>query len=263
MNRQALIDLIKQKKEFRDLDNSFVEKMLDARLKGKKVEDLKPRDAEKMEKETRAYLREVYGAFLTPKFFQREKFLQKLKSLNDKEGHEKILGLHLSTRERLPYYEEIYQKIFEVTGEPSSILDLGCGLNPFSFPFMNLKDIRYYAVELVKTDAEFIQRYFDKFKINGKAINMDLTQAENLPSADVCFMFKVIDTFEAIQWDVTAELMAKIKAKWIIASFASKSLGGRKAINPEKRKWFEKLIAGRNYSVFEVENEVFYIIKGA
>lgn len=263
MNRQALIDLIKQKREFRDLDDSFVEKMLDSRLKGRKVEDLKPRDAEKMEKETRAYLREVYGAFLTPKFFQREKFLHELKSLNDTEGHIRILGLHLSTRERLPYYEEIYQKIFEVTGEPSSILDLGCGLNPFSFPFMNLKDARYYAVELVKTDAEFIQRYFDKFKINGKAINMDLTQAENLPSADVCFMFKVIDTFEAIQWDVTAELLAKIKTKYIIASFATKSLGGRKTINPEKRKWFEKLIASRNYSIFEVENEVFYVIKGA
>ncbi|MDI6738144.1 MAG: hypothetical protein QME12_06565 [Nanoarchaeota archaeon] len=262
MNRQALIGFIKQKREFRDLDNKFVEKMLDSRLKGKKVEDLKPRDAEKMEKETRACLREVYGAFLTPKFFQREKFLHKLKSLNDTEGHIRILSLHLSTRERLPYYREIYQKIFAVTGEPSSILDLGCGLNPFSLPFMNLKDVRYYAVELAKPDADFIQRYFDKFKINGKAINMDLTEAENLPSADVCFMFKVIDTFEAIQWDVTAELMAKIKAKWIVAGFATKSLGGRKMIKPEKRQWFEKLIANRNYSVFEVENEVFYIIEG-
>lgn len=262
MNKQALIDLIRQKREFRDLDNKFVEKMLDSRLKGKKVEDLKPRDIEKMEKETRAYLREVYGAFLSSKYFQREKFLNAIKDLNDSEAHIRILSLHLSTKERLPYYEEIYEKIFAVTGEPSSILDLGCGLNPFSFPFMNLKDVRYYAVELVKSDAEFIQRYFDKMKINGKAINMDLTQAENLPSADVCFMFKVIDTFEAIQWDITAELMAKIKAKYIIASFATKSLGGRKTIKAEKRQWFERLIASKEHSTFEVENEVFYIIKG-
>ena len=261
MNKQALISLIKQKREFRDLDDKFVEKMLDSRLKGRKVEDLKPRDAEKMEKETRASLREVYSAFFASKFFQREKFLHLLKDLNDIEAHIKILSLHLSTRERLPYYEEVYETIFAVTGNPSSILDLGCGLNPFSFPFMKLKDIRYYAVELVKSDAEFIQEYFNKFNINGKAMQIDLTNVESLPSADVCFMFKVIDTFEAIQWDVTAELLAKIKAKWIIASFATQSLGGRKMIKPEKRKWFEKLIAKKDYSVFEIQNEVFYVIK--
>lgn len=262
MNRQALIGLIKQKREFRGLDDSFVEKMLDSRLKGKKAEDLKPKDAEKAVKETRAYLREVYGAFLSTKFFQREKFLHELKGLNDTEGHIRILSLHLSTRERLPYYEEIYQKIFEVTGKPSSILDLGCGLNPFSIPFMKLGKVQYYAVELVKTDAEFIQEYFNKSNINGKAMQIDLTNVESLPSADVCFMLKVIDTFEAIQWDITAELLAKIKAKWIVASFATKSLGGRKTINPEKRKWFEKLIEKREHKVFEVENEVFYVIKG-
>ncbi|MFA5888167.1 MAG: hypothetical protein WC852_05660 [Candidatus Nanoarchaeia archaeon] len=261
MNKTELISLIKQKKEFRDVDDSFVEKIMQQHLKNKNPSELGRDDTEDMMKKTRASLREVYSAFFASKFFQREKFLHVLKDINDIEAHIKILSLHLSTKERLPYYEEVYQSIFAVTGNPDSILDLGCGLNPFSFPFMKLKDVRYYAVELVKSDAEFIQEYFNKFNINGKAVQMDLTNIESLPSADVCFMFKVIDTFEAIQWDVTAELLAKIKAKWVIASFATKSLGGRKTIRADKRKWFEKLIASKEHSVFEIQNEIFYIIK--
>lgn len=261
MNKQELIALIKQKREYREIDDSFVERILDDVLKGREVESLKKKSIEDIIKQTRAKLREVYGAFLSPKYSQKEKFLNAIKNLNDFEGHKKVLSLHLSTRERLPFYEEIYSKIFEITGKPSSILDLGCGLNPFSLPFMHLTNLIYYAAELVKTDAEFLQKYFNKFNIKGKAFQMDLTRAENLPSADVCFMFKVIDTLEAIEWDTTAELLAKVKAKWIIASFAKKSLGGKKKIKMEKRAWFEKLIAKREHKVFGVENEMFYVIK--
>lgn len=260
---ESLVSSIKAKREFRDLDDAFITKIMSPFLKGKKEGELTTKEKEDITKKTRATLREVYSAFLAPKFFKREKFLHEIKGLNDIEGHKRILSLHLSTNERIPYYEEIYHNIFEVTGKPFSILDLGCGLNPFSLPFMKLDKITYYAVELAKPDVDFIQEYFYKFGIRGKAIQADLTNVDSLPSADICFMFKVIDTFEAIQWDVTAELLAKIKAKWIVASFARKSLGGKKLINPEKRKWFERLIAGRDYSVFEVENECFYIIKGA
>ncbi|MBU2638055.1 MAG: hypothetical protein KJ955_03720 [Nanoarchaeota archaeon] len=261
MDKQELIALIRQKREYRDIDSLFVERMLASSLK-EKSELLKKKDIESAVKETRAKLREVYGAFLSPKYFQREKFLNAIKDLNDVEAHKRILGLHLSTRERLPFYEEVYSQIFQITGKPSSILDLGCGLNPFSIPFMHLSNITYYAAELVKADADFLQKYFDKFQIKGKAFQMDLTRAENLPPADICFMFKVIDTLEAIEWDVTAELLAKIKAKWIIASFAKKSLGGKKKIKMEKRAWFERLIQKREHKVFEVENEVFYVIRG-
>ncbi|HII15703.1 MAG TPA: hypothetical protein HA362_05305 [Nanoarchaeota archaeon] len=262
MDKQALIELIRQKREFRDLDNAFVGKMLGTVLKARKAEDLKTKDAVKAAKETRALLREVYGAFLTPKFFQREKFLQGIKSLNDLEAHKSVLALHLSTKERLPFYETVYQKIFAITGKPSTILDLGCGLNPFSIPFMHIPNLTYYAAELAKADAEFIQEYFTKAGVRGSTFQMDLTEAGKFPAADVCFMFKVIDTLEAIQWDITAELLARLRAKWIVASFAKKSLGGRKTIKPEKRQWFERLIEKREYKTVEVENEIFYVIKG-
>ena len=45
-----------------------------------------------------------------------------------------ILTLHSSTRERLPILDRFYRAVFEITGQPASILDLGCGLNPLACP---------------------------------------------------------------------------------------------------------------------------------
>lgn len=258
MDRHELIGLIKNKREFRNLDDAFVDSVLQPFVINKKIEELKKKSVEKILKEVRARLREVYGAFLSKDYFKKEKLLHEIKSLGDIEGHERILKLHISTRERLPYYRTAYEKILSIIGKPESILDLGCGLNPFSIPFMGFIP-EYYAAELVKEDAHFIQAYFDRFKIRGKAFQVDLTEIKELPKADVCFLFKMLDTLETLKWDITAELLAKVKTKWVIVSFSTKSLGGRKVI--KERKWFEKLIKNYSYEKFEIPNEAFYVIR--
>ena len=40
------------------------------------------------------------------------------------------LQLQSSVRERIPVLPDFYQKIFEITGVPNSIIDYACGLNP-------------------------------------------------------------------------------------------------------------------------------------
>ncbi|MBU2589869.1 MAG: hypothetical protein KKA65_00035 [Nanoarchaeota archaeon] len=259
MNRQELIVLIRDKREFRNLSTKFIEQILEFYIASKIIEKLDKKDIIKIVKDTRAKLREVYGAFLSKGFLKRFRFLKSLKDLKDFDNHEKILKLHVSSRERIPYYSEIYEKIFKITGKPKSILDLGCGLNPLSLPFMKIKP-RYIALELVEEDAEFIQLYFNKMKIKGNAYSVDLINIDKkLPEADICFMFKLIDTLETLKWDITENLLENLKVKWIVASFATKSLGGRKSI--KKRDWFEKMIKDRKYETFSVANELFYVIK--
>ena len=46
-----------------------------------------------------------------------------------------LLLTHVSTQERAPDYPLFYQKLFEVLAPPRTILDLGCGLHPLSYPF--------------------------------------------------------------------------------------------------------------------------------
>jgi hypothetical protein len=209
----------------------------------------------------RKILREVYGAFKKKEFHKREIILDEIKSLNDIEKHIKILKLHRSTSERLPYYFEIYGNILENTDKIDSLLDLGAGLNPFSMPFMHFKVKKYYAIEITEEDVEFINRYFKRLNIDGHAFVKDLTKVDNLPKVDVCFMFKLVDTLESLKKDVTKELLSKIKCRWLIVSFATKSLGGKKTISKKRSVWFKRLIKDYNYKTFEVENEFFYIIK--
>ncbi|RLI99238.1 MAG: hypothetical protein DRP08_07380, partial [Candidatus Aenigmatarchaeota archaeon] len=179
--------------------------------------------------------------------------------LNDLEHHDKILRLHKSTRERLREYEEVYRKIFDVTGKPKTILDLGCGLNPFSIPYMGIKP-RYYAFDISDAEAKFIQEYFDKFGIKGRAVSVDLFEAEKFPKADVCFMFKLLDTLESQKRDVSKELIEKIDAEYLVVSFPTVSLGGRKKISTRRLVWFRRIIEKYPYITFSISNEIFFII---
>jgi len=241
------------------LSTKFVENILEFYTASKIIEELNKKDITTIVKKTRSKLREIYGAFLTKKFIKRFELLKEIKDLKDIEAHENILSLHISSNERLPYYNEIYEKIFEITGKPKSILDLGCGLNPLSLPFMKVKP-KYFALELVEDDAKFIQLYFDKVKIKGKAYTVDLINIDKkLPEADMCFMFKLLDTLECLKWDITENLLSNLKVKWIVASFATLSLGGRKPIR--KRNWFERIIRDKKYETFSVKNEQFYVIE--
>jgi 16S rRNA (guanine(1405)-N(7))-methyltransferase len=55
---------------------------------------------------------------------------------------------HASTRERAPHLDGFYAPIWEVTGTPASVLDLGCGLNPLALPWMGIGDAMYHAIDV-------------------------------------------------------------------------------------------------------------------
>jgi 16S rRNA (guanine(1405)-N(7))-methyltransferase len=48
---------------------------------------------------------------------------------------QEILTTHVSTRERLPYFPEFYQQLFRHVHSLHSIIDIGCGIHPLSYPF--------------------------------------------------------------------------------------------------------------------------------
>lgn len=267
---ERLVKDIKNKKELSSLEDSFVKGIVEQyiRLNPLKIkEGLTEKQVAKSKaykdaiKGVRKVLRGVYGAFKEKNFDKRWRLLGEVKGLDDINGHSKILALHKSTKERLPFYEEIYSEIFKATGKPKVILDLGCGLNPFSLPFMKLKDVFYFASELTKEDSDFIQAYFDRIKIKGKAFPLDLTKIGLLPEADVCFLFKMLDTLETLKGNVSRDIIEKVNAKFVVVSFPTMTLGAKAKISPKRLVWFERVISKFEYSSFEVENEKFYIIR--
>jgi len=216
-------------------------------------------------KSIRAKLRTVYGVFILDNYKKRYALLKELKNDDSLEAHNNILALHQSTKERLPYYSTIYPKIFQITGRPHKIVDLACGLNPISYPYLECS-VKYLACDLADEDLKFVDAYFKTKEIRGATLRVDLIKddvSEITKDSDICFLFKTLDTLEAAKRNISRELLKQISSKFIAISFATRSIGGGKAIRKERRAWFKKILDRNHWSfeIFELPNEVFYIVK--
>lgn len=274
-----LIKKIKQKKELSNIDDVICkEKLQQLLMQNKKLLQFfseaksfdqikKSKQVDRIIKSIRRELRAVYGIYQTPSAPKIRGYLAKLKKeLKTKQLeqtiplHKKILALHLSSKERLALYPRFYKDIFAITGKPSSILDLACGLNPFSYPFMQLKDLTYTAIELNKKDADIIQAYFNIVKIKGKAIALDIIKKSlKNYSSDICFAFKL---FDLIPNKIIERIVTELKVKWIIASFPTKTITQARMVYI-RRGGFQRMLKRLGYSYKKVRysNELVYIIK--
>ena len=90
----------------------------------------KPKDADRAVREA---LHGITGAFMTPGEVRQLAFDMQAWHVDRTDAAlERMLSRHASTRERLPLgdTDALYNRIFAVTGKPSSVLDLACGINP-------------------------------------------------------------------------------------------------------------------------------------
>ena len=174
---------------------------------------------------------------------------------------------HSSTKERLLFYSELYKKIFKIAGKPKSILDLGCGINPLSFVFMNLEKVNYHAYDINKDEIKLIDSFFKILNKKNKEIKAiaqvkDITKLK-FPKTDIAFLFKITDILDKGKGHKkTEEIIKKIPAKHIIISFPTLTMSGKKMTAP-RRKWMEWMCKRLRYEyqILEYSNELFYVIE--
>ncbi len=250
----SILKKIREKREFSQLPEKDIE------MAFSHFEKRQASEEEKI-KLTCELLRKIFSAFIS----------KKLLSLKNKEP-EWILRKHISTRERLPYYENIYERILGSYKE-ASIIDLGAGINGVSYKFFKQSgiDVNYTAIESVGQLTELMNFYFEKNGINGRAIHLSLFEKEKvkeiigkIKKPRVIFLFKVIDALESLKENYSKELIKEIAplADRIVVSFATRSLGSRKKFRA-RRNWIADFITD-NFNVlddFETGGER-YIIFG-
>lgn len=243
-----ILNKIKSKKPLDRLDNEFVVSFLDdflkknPKIKNKFQEDkLKKKNLDLIVKNVRNELNKIYGQFW----------------LKD----DLSLESHRSTKERLDTYKNIYKIIFTLTGKPKKILDLGCGLNPLTYEFIG-KDAYFICTELTDNDCNLLRTYFKKNNIRGEVIKTDLRTYSNFPEVDICFMFKLLESLESKGHSLAEHLINTIKAKYIVISFSTLNIHGRR-MNYPRRGWLEVMLTrlGYKFSKFEEHNEIFYVVK--
>jgi 16S rRNA (guanine(1405)-N(7))-methyltransferase len=265
MELTQILKQVKSHKKYSSLADEIVLEEIKNYLKKNPDEKLN----KLMIKEIRSNLHKLYSTYSSKKN-KRNKLLEELRlNPNNLEIIKKILKTSVSAKERLDSYPKIYSEIFNITGKPKSILDLGCGLNPLSFPYMNLNQLIYHAYDIDEQDIGFLNKYFKLMKsqgLNGKAeiLNVrDFSKISKLPSADIIFLWKIIDLIDINNHKPSEELIKILipKSKFLVASFATRTIT-KKFMKFPNRKWFELMLTriGLKYKTFSIKNEVFYVV---
>ena len=252
MNKEEILKKITEKKEFSELSKKDVEIALSHFERRQTSEEEKIRL-------TRDLLHKSLGSFGSRKLFSPKN-----------KGEEWILKKHLSTRERFSNYNEIYKRIFKGLGRKISIIDLGAGVNGFSYKYFKELglDVDYVSVESVGQLVDLTNDYFKKEKIKGKAIHVSLFELDKIKKIiketekpRVVFLFKVLDSLEMLKADYPKEIISEISslADKIVVSFATESMIKRKKFRA-KRTWFLEFLE-KNFSVlddFELGKERYF-----
>lgn len=282
-NVVKLISDIKKKKELQEISDDFVRDNLfrffqqETKLFNRLVKGFSPKSSSYKEviKKVRAKLRRVYGLFRIEEQAKKRKklveYLLKAPQLKRKEIIKKILATHSSTKERLSSYPKLYKKIFRITGKPKAILDLGCGINPFSILFMGLKELVYYAHDISEEEVELLNRFFKLLNSEngyfiGKAEVLNLirwARLKELEKAEVCFLFKMTDVLDQGKGHKVSEAVIRnVPAKFVVVSFPTLTMSGKKMRYP-RRGWIELMCRrlGYSFKLLEFGNELFYVLE--
>jgi 16S rRNA (guanine(1405)-N(7))-methyltransferase len=219
-------------------------------------------------KETRKKLHNIVAPYLgDPDFVKAEIELEKaVRSQNASELRAtctSLLSEHASTRERLPIMEQFYRQIFTVTGEPDSILDLACGLNPLSFPWMGLPNsVRYYAYDLNRPRLALIHKFFTLLvmQVCGEARDILLTPPTE--AAQVAFFFKEAHRFEQRQKGCNLAFWQALNVHFLLVSLPTASLSGKHNLLDQQRKLVYGTSQGQPWRISEIlfDTEIVFCI---
>lgn len=176
----------------------------------------------------------------------------------------RILNTHASTRERVPLLPDFYRRLFEYSGTPHSILDLACGLNPFSLPWMNLPaDAQYYAYDIVQPRLNLINQFLRRFGKQPLAENRDILVDPPQIQADAAFFFKEAHRFEQRQKGCNRAFWFALKVKTLYISLPTANLTGTHSKLDQHRKLVYDTLSGLDWPVSEIlfENEIVFCIQ--
>ena len=278
---EQLIEKIKEKKELEHISASFVAQELskflirEFHLQQQLVKNFHEKSASFRitVKKVRELLRRSYGLFRgEKKAAERKEVMKKMQDVDTSEAPiSQALTWHSSTDERRSFYVQLYTKIFQITGKPNKILDLGSGLNPLSIGFMRLRKLHYHALDINEEEVKLLNIFFEqeqkkKQYFSGKAEIFDITNTAKLsllPAHDLAFLLKMSDILDKGHGHRMTELVIKsLPVSWVVVSFPTLTMSGKK-MNYPRRKWIELMSQrlGYDFKLVEFENELFYVIQ--
>ena len=261
---QILIDNVQSSKKFATICVDTIKRIGEKELR-------KNADVKTAIKATKRKLHQVFGCYANRQELHYDAIYEKLKVAYDtqseteiKEACRRVLMLHTSTRERITILEKFYEFIFNVTGQPKSIIDVACGLNPLTLPWMDLgKTAQYFAYDIDENTIDFINKYLKLTGLKSMALAQDVIVQPPMVEADVALLLKTIPCLEQQEKGCSIRLIEALRAKQIVVSFPVKSIGGKsKGMAENYERILYNLIRGRDCQVTKLpfETELVFVI---
>ncbi|MBR6089946.1 MAG: hypothetical protein IKP86_08435, partial [Anaerolineaceae bacterium] len=225
----------------------------------------KPKETEKSMREK---LHQIIAPYLgDPDYPQEEQRLAEAALQGDgavKDWCLGMLGVHTSSKERIPHMEEFYQTIFDRIGQPKAILDTACAFNPFAFPWMGLpKSTAYHAYDLHAPRVHLINSFFSAYGMEPLAEVRDILLDPPSEEADAAFFFKEAHRFESRKKGCNRNFWISLPVKTIVVTLPAENLTGQHQMRDRQRGLIEKNTEGLGWQLEETEiaGEMIFFIR--
>ena len=172
-------------------------------------------------KATKTRLHKLFGAYIRTGVHKRaEKLLSKGLL-------EELIDLHVSTKERKNHYSEFYGYVFETVGKPNSVLDLGCGFNPFTLSNYGSSLSSYTAIDIDIRTRDLLNSFFQVKGLPLLAECKDLVNETPNNTADLGLMLKLMPLIESEQTNRGFMLANGLNVKHLVITYPIKSISGK------------------------------------
>ncbi|MCL1863362.1 MAG: hypothetical protein FWF78_07340 [Defluviitaleaceae bacterium] len=217
-------------------------------------------------KAAKTQMHKMYGAYMQGKSYKKARELLDSSSF-DRGINEQILSLHSSTKERISHIAQFYEFIGKHTGAVDTLLDLGCGYNPFALSLMPFSPHTYYAYDIDLHTKDLLNRFFELSGLPQTAKCADLAIENPSENVDLALMLKLVPVLEAQKSGRGYELANSLNSRFLVISYPLKSLGGReKGMEKNYAASFNHAIVSGALSRFslvasqKIVNEMVYIL---
>ena len=221
---------VRRSARYRDVDPGLVERLADEELRH-------ARNADDAVKRVKRRLHQAVGAFRGRRAVTRAPADAGAApapgaAADAGVGYARSIGAqamarHASTRERLPHLDRFYAPIWEVTGRPTRVLDLGCGLHPLGLPWMGIAPLDYVAIDVDGRVLETVSAFLLDLGQPGRSEARDLVASPPADRADVAFALKLVTTLDRQDPEAATRLLAALHVEHAVVSFATRTLAGR------------------------------------
>ncbi|MCL2321544.1 MAG: hypothetical protein FWC47_05475 [Oscillospiraceae bacterium] len=254
MNIEDCVNTIKASKKYNSICDETIIRISENEMKKNKSD-------KEIIKSVKTKLYQISGAFISDDSI---KFIYKNYELS--KSFPMVEALHSSTAERISFAKEMYRDIFSVTGDECSILDIGCGLNPFFLG--NMKKLyggKYFATDINLKLIKLLNIFFASTNIDGHAFPNDVLYKVPDIHVENVFLFKILPLFEQQQKGSSKRIIEEIDSEYFTITFPTKTLSGK---NVGMKNFYNNFIKN-NFTEEEFEycfekeyiNELLYIIK--